>query len=237
MTYNSTDRPGRQPRLLCLHLIAVALAGNTLAGAWLAASTEGRPTLSIGVVVDTHPRQRAVIDFERRVIDSLKNAMADAATNIFVVGYSDHVQLLQDWSPGDVGLNAASAKIAVDEGADASRGDALNDGLMEAVTRLRASADGSLRSLIVIGEGHDGDSHARFGEVLKAARAGNVRCFALLVATHRSQVGRVRQFGFDLFRLAGGTEGRAWDVRTNPDALDKAMTSLQSRLTSARKAT
>lgn len=62
------------------------------------------------------------------------------------------------------------------------------------------------------------------------AKAKHVQCFALLVANHRSQVGRVRQFGFDLFRLASGTGGRAYDVRTNPKSLDKAISDVLKRL-------
>jgi len=53
--------------------------------------------------------------------------------------------------------------------------------------------------------------------VLSAAKAGHVQCFALLVANHRSQVGRVRQFGFDLYRLASATHGKTYDVRTDPE--------------------
>src|SRR5206468_1739806 len=110
------------------------------------------------------------------------------------------------WRPS---LAAASARLAIDEGGNTGRGAALNDGLLEALGKLRDSGAGRQRRLIVIGEGNDGGSHSHFGEVLDAARAGDVRCFVLLVATHRSQVGRVRQFGFNLYRLAGGTRGQA----------------------------
>ncbi len=198
---------------LLLQLIVVAIITGRQPVGRAAAETEDRPPLSIGVVVDVHPHQQPVVDFERQVIDSLGRTLEGTATNVFVVGYSNRVQLVQDWSPGGPALAAASAHLAVDEGGGVGRGAALNDGLMEAVMRLRASTAGSSRALIVIGEGNDGASQARFGDVLDAARAGNIRCFALLVATHRSQVGRVRQFGFDLYRLAGGTGGRLRDVR------------------------
>ena len=84
--------------------------------------------------------------------------------------------------------------------------------------------------LVVIGEGNDGGSSMTFADVLSAAKAGHVQCFALLVANHRSQVGRVRQFGFDLYRLASATHGKAYDVRTDPELLDAALGDLLARL-------
>ena len=86
------------------------------------------------------------------------------------------------------------------------------------------------RVLIVIGEGNDGGSTARFGQISRLPRDKHIQCFALLVANHRSQVGRVRQFGFDLYRLASGTGGKAYDVRTNPKSLSKALEDVRTRL-------
>jgi len=102
--------------------------------------------------------------------------------------------------------------------------------MMTGLTRLGSLADRGRKGLIVIGEGNDSESGVRFSQVLDAARAQHVQCFALLVARHRAQVGRVRQFGFDLFRLASETKGKAYDVRANIDALNEAVQDIIKRL-------
>ena len=74
------------------------------------------------------------------------------------------------------------------------------------------------------------DAPGRHSTVLQRAKGDSVQCFALFVATHRSQVGRIRHYGFDLMRLASATHGKIYDVRTEPERLDKAVTDLKRRL-------
>jgi hypothetical protein len=135
----------------------------------------------------------------------------------------------------DSGLRDAAARIALDDvdGAGKTRGAVLNDGLLAGLTKLGSADSGAQKGLIVIGEGNDGGSEAQFSRLLDVAKARHVQCFALLVANHRSQVGRVRQFGFDLYRLASGTKGKAYDVRTDPKLLDEALKDVAKRLASA----
>ena len=104
---------------------------------------------------------------------------------------------------------------------------------MDALGRLDSSSKGQPTALIVIGEGNDGGSTALFSQVLRTAKDRHVRCFALLVATHRSQVGRVRQFGFDLYRLTSGTGGKLYDIRTNRTRMDEALKDLKRRLSAS----
>jgi hypothetical protein len=104
---------------------------------------------------------------------------------------------------------------------------------MDGLTRFGSSGDAPHKSLIVIGEGNDSGSTATFSQVLRTAKDQHIQCFAVLVANHRSQVGRVRQFGFGLFRLASGTRGKLYDVRTNPNSLDEALKDVLRRLASA----
>ena len=194
----------------------------------------GRPLL-IGVLIDTHPQQRNVIAFEREVTDSLARLLAGSRVDGFVLSYSDHVQPIADWSPMDSGLREAAGRIALDDehAAGNTRGAVLNDALMAGLTTLGVAASDARKGLIVIGEGNDGGSAAKFSQLLDTARARHIQCFALLVANNRSQVGRVRQFGFDLYRLASETKGKAYDVRTDPRLLDEALKDVVKRLTSA----
>jgi hypothetical protein len=191
--------------------------------------------LLIGIVIDTHPQQRRVIASERQAINSLASVLAGSGADGFVISYSDHVQPIADWSPVDSGLREAATRIALDdlEGTGKTRGAVLNDGLLAGLTKLGSVDSGARKGLIVIGEGNDGGSAAQFSQLLDVAKARHIQCFALLVANHRSQVGRVRQFGFDLYRLASGTKGKAYDVRTDPKLLDEALQDIVKRLTSA----
>jgi hypothetical protein len=201
----------------------------------LPAHIDNGRTLLIGIVIDTHPQQRNVIAFERHVMDSLADVLAGSDSKGFVISYSDRVQPIADWSGADSGLREAAARIALDdgEGAHKPRGAVLNDGLLAGLTRLGSAASGVRKGLIVIGEGNDGGSTAQFSQLRDVAKDRQIQCFALLVANHRSQVGRVRQFGFDLYRLATGTKGGAYDVRTDPRLLDEALKDVVRRLTSA----
>ena len=213
---------------LLLHLLLACLASGAVLRAQAPVQADpGRP-LSLGVVIDVRQQQREVIAFERQVVDALGSMLAAETTTGFVVSYSDRVQVVEDWSP-TAGLKDAALRLTVD-GEDGRRGAALNDALLNGLARLGSVGHEGRKVLVVIGEGNDGDSSTTFGDVLSAAKAGHVQCFALLVANHRSQVGRVRQYGFDLYRLASATHGKAYDVRTDPGLLDAALRDLLARL-------
>jgi hypothetical protein len=209
-------------------LLACIASGVVLRAQSPVLADPGRP-LSLGVVIDVRPQQREVIAFERQVADAMGSMLAGENTKGFVVSYSDRVQVVEDWSP-TAGLKDAALRLTVDGSEDGRRGAALNDALLNGLARLGSVGHEGRKVLVVIGEGNDGDSSTTFGDVLSAAKAGHVQCFALLVANHRSQVGRVRQFGFDLYRLASATHGKAYDVRTDPGLLDAALRDLLARL-------
>ena len=188
----------------------------------------GRP-LSLGVVIDVRVQQHEVIGFERQVVDALGSKLAGEHAEGFVVSYSDRVQVVEDWSP-TAGFKDAAIRLAADGSEDGRRGAALNDAMLNGLARLGTVGHENRKILVVIGEGNDGGSSTTFAQVLDAAKTDHVQCFALLVANHRSQVGRVRQFGFDLYRLASATHGKAYDVRTDPALLDGALRDLLARL-------
>jgi hypothetical protein len=211
-----------------LRFSAVAIGACTVLHGQVTADATSK--LLLGVVVDSHPQQQRVIEFERKVVESLTGVLAGVPAESFVLSYSDRVHPVDDWSPAVSGLRTASARVALDDGVRRDRGAVLNDGVMDGLRKLGASAGGDRKALIVIGEGNDGGSAANFSQILEAAKAAHIQCFALLVADHRSQVGRVRQFGFDLYRLASETNGNAYDVRTDPRLLNKALKDVTKRL-------
>jgi len=224
------------PRNVCLRLAFVCVGAGVALRAQPAVDPDIGHTLSIGVVIDTHPQQGNVIEFERHVVDSLRTALGATDGEGFVISYSGYVQLVDDWSPVASGLKDAAARLALDAGVSGGRGAVLNDAVMEGLTKLASTDEGHRKGLIVVGEGNDDGSTATASQVLRTAKEKHIQCFALLVANHRSQVGRVRQFGFDLYRLAAGTGGRAYDVRTNSRLLDEVVKDLVRRLvTPARR--
>jgi len=188
------------------------------------------PKLVIGVVVDVRPGQIPVIDFERQAISAISNAFGGLATEGFVVAYSDRVQWVTDLSALDSALTDGGRRINADPFGAPPLASVLNDGIAEGLQRLASEAGAVRKALIIVGEGNDGASSTKFSTVLKRAKGDSVQCFALFVATHRSQVGRIRQYGFDLMRLASATQGQIYEVGTEPKRLDKAVTDLKRRL-------
>lgn len=207
----------------CLSIPSAAAYGQ--AGARASA-----PKLVIGVVVDVRPDQMPVIDFERQVVNALSSAFEGLSAEGFVVAYSDRVQWITDVSTLESALRDGGRRINADSLVVPPLASVLNDGVAEGLERLASEAGAGRKALIVVGEGNDGASSTKFSTVLQRAKGDSVQCFALFVATHRSQVGRIRQYGFDLMRLASATHGKIYDVRTEPERLDKAVTDLKRRL-------
>ena len=207
----------------CLSIPSAAVYGDQEGAA-------SPPKLVIGVVVDVRPDQMPVIDFERQVVNAISSAFEGLSAEGFVVAYSDRVQWITDVSTLESALRDGNRRINADSIVAPPFSSVLNDGVAEGLERLASEAGAARKALIVVGEGNDGASSTKFSTVLQRAKGDSVQCFALFVATHRSQVGRIRQYGFDLMRLASATHGKIYDVRTEPERLDKAVTDLKRRL-------
>jgi hypothetical protein len=208
----------------CLSIPSAAAYGDQ------AGASASPPKLVIGVVVDVRPDQMPVIDFERQVVNAISSAFEGLSAEGFVVAYSDRVQWITDVSTLESALRDGGRRINADSIVVPPFASVLNDGVAEGLERLASKAGAVRKALIVVGEGNDGASSTKFSTVLQRAKGDSVQCFALFVATHRSQVGRIRQYGFDLMRLASATHGKIYDVRTEPERLDKAVTDLKRRL-------
>lgn len=185
--------------------------------------------LSIAVLIDSRVQPMNVLDFQVQVLESLRETFVGRAVEVSVLSYSDKVQQIADWSPADSGLSQAISRIKQTARGDGGTAALLNDALSEALARL-GTRNGRHKVLLVIGEGNDSGSRAKFSQALSAARKDRVRCFAFFVAAHRAWVGKVRQYGFDLWRLASKTNGKVYDVRTNSKALENAMRDFRLRL-------
>ena len=95
-----------------------------------------KPRLALGVLIDTSPHQKKVIEFEREVVSSIAERFDGLAAESFVISYASTVNLLQDWSPLETGLEKASTQIDL-EVEDGKSGrtqlsDALKTALLEA---------------------------------------------------------------------------------------------------------
>ena len=194
-----------------------------------------QPRISLGVLIDTSAHQKKVIEFEREAVNSLADAFAGVATEGFVVRYGNELEILQDWSPLDTGLKKVSSRIELDAESGKNPRTRLNDAFNFALSKMALSElEGRDRAnskvLIVIGEGNDAGSVARYDQVKKWAKSAHVQCFVFLVADHNLMGGRVRHFGFYLYDLASATKGKAYDIERSRKNLDNAIRDVLKRV-------
>jgi hypothetical protein len=219
--------------LALLRLLGCSLATATCVPLFAQEATKSdpKPRLSLGVLIDTSAHQKKVIEFERQAINAIAGRFESAATESFVFTYADKVELLQDWSPLETGLKTISTRIELDiEGGKGGR-TLLNDALSAGLLKLEAKGGSDAKALIVIGEGNDWGSAARYSQIKKLAKSRHVQCFALLIADHDLMGGRVRHFGFDVDDLAWSTKGNGYDVGSSRKHLDKAVKDVLKRIT------
>ena len=191
---------------------------------------EMKPRVSLGVVIDASAHQKKVIEFEREVVNSLADGFAGLATESFVVRYADEVEILQGWSPLDTGLKTVSRRVELDAHSAKNGRTLLYDAVNVGLLKFNTGNSANSKVLIIIGEGNDAGSLARYSQVKKRAKSANVQCFVLLVADHNLMGGRVRHFGFDLYDLASATKGKAFDVGDSRKNLDKAIKGVLKRI-------
>ena len=193
-------------------------------------TVDGEPQLSLGILVDTGVHQKKVIEFEREVVNSIADAFDNMATESFVIKYADEVELLQDWSPIETGPRKVLTRIELGVEGGKNQRTLLNDALNAGLLKLEARRGSASKALIIVGEGNDAGSTARYSQIKKLAKSSHVQCFALLVADHGLIGGRVRRFGFDLYDLAGSTKGNGYDVGASRKHLEKAVKDVLKRV-------
>lgn len=218
----------RMSRLLICSLVAAATCTPLFARG--KAESVTKPKLLLGVLIDTSTHQRNVIELERQAANSIAEQFDGVTTESFVFTYSDNVKLLQDWSPIDPGLKEASTQIQLSIEDDKRGRTLLYDALDAGLRKLGVRADVNARVLIIIGEGNDAGSVARYSQLKKLAQSNHVQCFALLLADHNLIGGRVRHFGFDLYDLASATKGAGYDIENSRKRLDKAFKDMLKRI-------
>lgn len=149
--------------------------------------------------------------------------------------YGDEVELLQDWSRLESGARKAVTGIDLDIGSAKNQRTLLNDAIKAALLKLERTNGLTGKALIIIGEGNDAGSAAKYSQIKNLAKSSHVQCFALLVADHTLIGGRVRRFGFDLYDLTGATNGKAYDVGTSRKDSDKAVKDIMKRVSFAKR--
>ena len=220
------------PRFLFLVVLFVLFetATSTPLFAQDRTQAETKPRVSLGVLIDTSPHQKKVIDFQREAVTSIADAFAGRATESFVIRYGDEVALLQDWAPVDTGLRTAARRITLDVESGKDQRTLLYEALNAALLKLELGNSANSKVLIVIGEGNNAGGSIKYGEIKKRARAAHVQCFVLLVADHNLMGGRVRHYGFYLYDLAWATKGNAYDIERSRKKLDKAIRNVLKRV-------
>ena len=228
--WRSSSKRGCLPagsRSLSLAVLFALLQTATCAQDQLQAQT--KPRVSLGVLIDTSAHQKRVIDFERDVLNAVAEGFSGVATESFVLRYADEIETLQDLSPPDPGLKRASARIELDVESGKNLRTLLYDALNAALTKFGAVDQANSKVLVIVAEGNDAGSVAKYSEVKKRAISARVQCFVLLVANHNLIGGRVRHFGFDLYDLSSATKGKAYDIEDSKKTLDKAVRDVMKR--------
>ncbi|MBS1867989.1 MAG: hypothetical protein JSS69_18920 [Acidobacteria bacterium] len=195
-----------------------------------AAAPDTTSRVSLGVLIDTSAHQKEVIDFQRNVIRSVADGFGGLATESFVLRYADEIETLQDWSPLKPGLEDASKRIELDVESGQNRRTLLYDAVDAALKKFETSNKANSKVLVIIAEGNDAGSAAKYTEVKKRAIAARIQCFVLLVASHNLMGGRMRHFGYYLYDLASATKGKAYDVERSKKNLDKAIRDVLKRV-------
>ena len=231
---NSNTRPSFARCSLVLLLLALSVLPCNVFSAQNPPTVDREPQLSLGILVDTGMHQKKVIEFERETVNSIADAFKNAATESFVMKYGDEVELLRDWSRLETGARKAVTGIDLDMGSGKNRRILLNDAINAALLKLETRNGLTRKALIIIGEGNDAGSAVKYSQIKKLAKSSHVQYFALLVADHPLIGGRVRRFGFDLYDLAGATNGKAYDVGTSRKHLDKAVKDIVKRVSIAK---
>lgn len=156
--------------------------------------------------------RKPVIALENDALQLIDKTLGASVSQVFIVTYADKPDLIQDWTP----LDPVSGLITPIEIKNwDNRRTVLYDGLEIALRHLAARTDPQKKVLIVIGEGNDYGSLARYSEVRTLAVKGNIQCFALLIANHNLMGGRVRHYGFNLCDLSSKTKGDCYDVENS----------------------
>lgn len=221
MPFSSQSRRWTPVVVACAQVAATAMAAAP-------ANAASHPT--VGVVIDNRPRDADIVTFERLALERLATLLAQVDADVCVVGAAAPIDVPHACGPAGRTLPDVAERLPVVGNGHRPPQVRLHDAIAESVARFDARADGQPRWIVVLAEGNDAGSTTSLAAVRQQARERGVHVFTLLSARHRGQVGRVRQFGFDLIELAHETAGEVHDVRTDVDALDRALADFAPRL-------
>jgi len=184
---------------------------------------ESELPLRLGLVIDTSNSIKPQFDFERKAAASfLKKSLTGPKDLAFVVGFSEVVLLVQDFTRDEAAIATSIDQLTPDGGT------ALWDAVKFAADKLANLAENKpvAKMLVVISDGEDNSSSATLREAIESAERHEITVYT--VST--SELG-----GSDVNSWIGGRALKALSARSGgvaffPDSLsslDRRLTDLQ----------
>jgi hypothetical protein len=169
---------------------------------------------SIAIVIDAGPDQANVLSKEKEMATALINELSDDSTSLTIV------------RAGTLSKTQATTldrSVAIDHIRDIAgdSGEKTNVAIYDAIgsTFRQISLSPGLRVVIFIGEGNDGGSKLRYGELHSLADSSNIAFFAALVANHSLRGAKsILRYGWNLQELTSDTAGIFLENQTIPRA-------------------
>ena len=187
--------------------------------------------LRLGLVVDTSSSVKSHFRVEQQAsFQFLRQVMHPGRDQAFVLGFSNQVEVTQDYSDDPERLAAGVAAL-VNGG-----GTAFFDAIQNACDKLNTAREGepAARVLIVLSDGDDNDSKTKLAQAIDKAQVRDVTIYAVNTSirgrTDGSQWQRPLQPGdLALKRLAEETGGRYFSELNKRD-LRKAFSAIEKEM-------
>jgi Ca-activated chloride channel family protein len=209
--------------------IGVRDDGNTITRISAFGSQSDLP-LRLGLVVDTSSSVKSRFRVEKQAsFQFLRQVMHPGRDQAFVLGFSNHVEMTQDYSDDPERLAAGIAAL-VNGG-----GTAFFDAIQNACDRLNTAREGepAARVLIVLSDGDDNASKSTIAQAIDRAQVRDVTIYSVNTSISRitNNQGEIQSQAGDLAlkRLAEETGGRYFSELNKRD-LRKAFSAIEKEM-------
>jgi len=209
--------------------IGVTDDGNTIARISAFGSQSNLP-LRLGLVVDTSSSVKSHFRVEQQAsLQFLRQVMHPGRDKAFVLGFSNDIEVTQDYSDDPERLAAGVAAL-VNGGSTA-----FFDAIQNACDKLNTAREGepAARVLIVLSDGDDNDSKGTLAQAIDRAQLRDVTIYAVNTSTSRpiELEGHMlpRSGDLPLKRLAEETGGRYFPELNKRD-LGKAFSAIEKEM-------
>jgi len=204
-------------------------------------AAESNLPLTLGILLDTSPSQKMVLDMEKEVGGQFLDQILHEKDLAFVIGFDADIDLLQDFTNSTHTLKKAMNGARVGMGGANPLG---NDGPVPTMARacctmlydaVYLAAHDQLaqqvgrKAMILLTDGEDEGSKLKVQDAIEAAQKSDSICYVLLIADRGAWQGFG---GGEMNKLAKETGGRVIEVGNKFDKLKEAFNQIANELRS-----